>query len=373
MSVRPLRVLLVEPGASWATSDVCEGLRHGLEQHKVEVIRYRLDNRLERSRRWLHYNWRKVKKTQPDFEKPTTADVYYKASAEAIERALLFEVDVVLIVSAMFFHPRVIQMLKRANQRVLVLFTESPYDARELGIASMVDGCWTTERAAVKTFGYANERSGYIRHGWHPERHRPGLQPGDEKVAAHDVVFVGTGFPERIQWLSQIDWRGIDFGLYGSWEGLGANHQLKPYVRGGILDNVATAALYRRAKVGLNLYRTSGGIGPKVRHVSHAESLNPRAYELARCGAFHLSTYRPEVAEVFGDLVPTFETPNEASALIRQWLADDEGRARVSAQLPACVDDASWTHRAAQMLEDMRLLLPLAAEERRPSLVAVGA
>lgn len=372
MSVRPLRVLLVEPGASWATSDVSEGLRYGLEQHNVDVFRYRLDNRIERSRRWLHYNWRKAKKAQPDFVKPTIADVYFKASSEALIMGLYHDVDVVLVVSAMFFHPDIIKLMKKAHMRVVVLFTESPYDARELNVASIVDGCWTTERSAVKTFEYANDHSGYIKHGWHPERHKSGPQPGDEKMHAHDVVFVGTGFPERVEWLSAIDWTGIDFGLYGSWEGLSSRHPLKQYVRGGILDNADVAALYRRAKVGLNLYRTSGGISPKVRHVSHAESLNPRAYELARCGAFHLSTYRPEVREVFGELVPTFDTPNEASALIRQWLADDAGRARVSAQLPGCVDDASWTHRAAQMLEDMRLLLPM-AEEVRPSLAAVGA
>jgi hypothetical protein len=69
-----------------------------------------------------------------------------------------------------------------------------------------------------------------------------------------------------------------------------------------------------------------------------------------------LSEYRPEVSEVFGDRVPTFRTPTEAAALIRLWLNDDEGRRRVSAELPACVAEASWVHRAGMMLADLHSL-----------------
>jgi hypothetical protein len=101
--------------------------------------------------------------------------------------------------------------------------------------------------------------------------------------------------------------------------------------------------------------------------------MNPRAYELAACGVFHLSTARQEIAEVFGDLVPTFDTPQEASALIRQWLADDAGRAEVRAQLPGCVAAMSWGARGAQMVDDLTVLLQPDAEIMRPPRVAVGA
>ena len=118
-----------------------------------------------------------------------------------------------------------------------------------------------------------------------------------------------------------------------------------------------TAALYRRAKIGLNLYRGSKGWGKGAPQIEHAESLNPRAYELAAVGAFHLSTPRAEVTDVFGDLVPTCATPAEASQLIRRWLADADGRARVAAQLPACVAEMSWRERARQVIGDIQTLL----------------
>jgi spore maturation protein CgeB len=289
--------------------------------------------------------------------------------------ALRAQVDIVLVVSAMFLHPDVIHLMNRAGVKVAVLFTESPYDiGKELEVAKIVAGCWTNERSSLSAFRAVNPHSGYLPHGWHPERHKPGAQPGDEQVKAHDVVFVGSAFQERIEWLSKIDWTGIDLGLYGSWNSVGSRHPLRSFIQGAQINNSVTASLYRRAKVGLNLYRTSMGWGKHAPQIRHAESLNPRAYELAACGAFHLSTYRQEISDVFGELVPTFTTPEDASALIRQWLADADGRAAMARQLPACVAEMSWASRATQMIRDLQgLLQSQAVEMLRPHSQAVGA
>jgi spore maturation protein CgeB len=353
-----VKLLLIEPGASWSTLDVSIGLRAGLEHHGVQLVRYRLDERIDRSNRWLFSQWRRTKKSNPEIAKPNTADVFYQAGIGALEMALRHQVDAVFVVSAMFLHPDVIILMKRAGLRVVVLFTESPYDhEKEIAVAKLVDGCWTNERTVVAAFQAVNQNSGYLPHAWNPERHKAGPQPGDDTVLAHDVVFVGSAFQERVEWIKAIDWTGIDLGLYGSWKEVGARHPLAPFVRGQQITNVTTAALYRRAKIGLNLYRTSMGWGKHAPRIAHAESLNPRAYELAACGAFHLSTDRAEVREVFGALVPTFETPAEASTLIRRWLADDPGRARIQSQLPGRVAESSWLARSRQVIGDLQTLL----------------
>lgn len=368
-----MKVMIVEPGASWSTADVSAGLLYGMQQQGVEIVRYRLAERITVSRRLLYMAWRKAKKKTPDIVKPTDADVFVQSGQDALFMALWHKVDFVLVVSAMFLLPVVMELMQRAGLRVGVLFTESPYETWEVEVAKLVECCWTNERTSLRSFRVANRRSGYMPHGWHPERHKPGLQSGDEALPAHDVVFVGSGFQERIEWLTAIDWAGIDLGLYGAWDSLGSRHPLRQFVRGQITDNVQSAALYRRAKVGLNLYRTSRGWGPHAPQIAHAESLNPRAYELAACGAFHLSTYRAEVPEVFGDLVPTFESPDEASALIRQWVADPEGRAAIARQLPACVSDMSWVSRATQVVTDLKVVLQRPVEHLHPRSQAVGA
>lgn len=352
-----LKVLLVHPGASWSTADVFDGLLYGLRQHLVDVVSYRLDTRIEASGKALHALWRMKKKEQPDIPKPNPADILYHSGIGALEMALRERVDVVIVVSAMLLHPDVIVMMKRAKLRVTVLFTESPYDhEQEMKIASMVDGCWTNERACVADFRAVNKKAGYLAHAWHPLKHFVSTRSIGE-LPSHDVVFVGTGFSERVTWFNSIDWTGIDLGLYGTWKGLGLKKQVQACLKGEQVTNEMAAALYRRSKVGLNLYRQSKGWGRKAPKITRADSLSPRAYELAACGVFHLSDYRAEVAEVFGELVPTFTSPTEAAALIRLWLNDPDGRARVSQHLPACVAESSWVNRAETVLGDLYRLI----------------
>jgi len=354
---RRLRLLVVHPGATWATADVFWGLVHGLKYHDVDVVPYRLDQRFAASKAALYWLWRTKKKTEPTLAEPNAADLSYHASIGALEMALRHHVDVVVVVSAMLLHPDVLIMMKEAHLKVVVLFTESPYDhAAEMRVAKLVDGGWTNERCVVQEFRKVNPCFGYLPHGWDPLVHRTDT-PIDESVPAHDVVFVGTAFQERVRWFNSIDWTGINLGLYGGWDKARLNKQVRRCVQGGPIENERAVLLYRRAKIGLNLYRTSQGWGPDAPSISHAESINPRAYELAACGTFFLSDHRSESTEVFGDCVPLFRSPIEAAALIRRWLADDAGRQQMAARLPACVAEASWIYRARTVLGDLQALL----------------
>ncbi len=367
-----MKVLLAHPGASWSTHDVFCGLSYGLKHHGVQVIPFRLDQRLVSASRALHFEYRQKRKEQPDIEKPNHADVQYHASVWALEMALRHQVDVVLIVSGMFFSLDAVQRLKQAGVRICVLFTETPYDVEhELRLAAMVDGCWTNERSAVPAFQAVNRCAGYLPHAWHPEKHYLAAKMADD-LPHHDVVFVGSAFPERVTFFNAIDWTGIDLGLYGHWgepivspddpavtlgTDFGISEKVQPCIKSGAVTNEFAAALYRRAKIGLNLYRRSKGWAGLDGEITHAESLSPRAYELAACGAFHLSDARAEVSEIFGDCVPTFTSPQEAEALIRRWLADDAGRLKLASQLPACVAEKSWQERAMTVIGDLQRLM----------------
>jgi spore maturation protein CgeB len=351
-----MKIVLAHPGASWSTADVYDGLLYGLRENGANVVPYRLDTRIEASHKALHWLWRTKKKDQPDLAKPNTVDTIYHAGIGVLEMALRHQASVVVVVSAMLLHPDVVIMMRRAGLKIVVLFTESPYDEeKEMAIAGMVDGCWTNERSCVPKFRTVNPRTGYLPHAWHPLKHFPAAPVPD--IPTHDVVFVGTGFTERVEWFNAIDWTGIDLGLYGTWKSVGLKRQVRACIKDSVVTNEMAAALYRQAKVGLNLYRSSRGWGRGAPRITYAESLSPRAYELAACGAFYLSDYRVEVREVFGDLVPTFTTPTEAAALIRLWLNQPEERARVAASLPACVAESSWVERAKTVLGDLSRLL----------------
>jgi len=346
-----MKLLYVHPGASFSTHDVYTGYLGALTRQGHTIHEYRLDERLEVASRFLGTLWRHSKRPG----KPSSADVIWEACQQIVTRALYYNVDAVLIVSSMYLHPDFLVLLRRAHIPSIVIGTEHPYDDHHFAkLLPYIDVAFVNERASVAPLRAYNDDVYYLPHAHDPAKHRPGAQPGDEDVPAHDVVFVGTLFQERIDLLTGVDWTGIDLGLYGTVDLLPKRHPLRQHVRGGVIDNARAAALYRRAKIGLNLYRTSKGYGTEVEHIAHAESLNPRAVELAACGAFHLSNDRAEVGEVFGATVPTFDTSERLQRLIRYYLTNDKRRALPAAALPACVEHLTFDRQAAYMVSTLR-------------------
>jgi spore maturation protein CgeB len=343
--VDAVRILLVGAGAAVATKDVESGLLRALTAAGEDVFYYSLESRIDLARSWLHKLWRARGKVAED--RPTWPDAIYRGSIEAFEMALRFDVDWVLVISGMFFHPDVLELMRRARLRTAVVLTESPYeDDKQATLAQIADVCWTTERTSVERL-----RARYLRHAYDPDLHGPGL-PIDLEVPAHDVVFVGTGWQERIDMLKSVDWSGINLGLYGNWGLLGSRSPLRKFVRGGPVTNDSAAKLYARSKIGLNLYRSSTTYGRRVEHIQGAESMNPRAYELAACSVFQVSDYRAEVAETFGDAVPTF-SPGGLEDLLRAYLNDSPARRYAARQARQRILPHTFAARAAQVLADL--------------------
>jgi spore maturation protein CgeB len=353
-----VRILLVGAGAAHSTRDVEEGYLAALRATDAEVWLYDLGSRLSLAREWVHKLWRRRGRKPED--RPGWPDAIYRGSVEALEMALRFQADWVLVISGMFFHPDVLEMMRRAGLRTAVLFTESPYedDQQEL-MSALADIAWTNERTSG-----ARLRARYIRHAYDPLRHRPDM-PLDLSLPAHDVIFVGSGFPERIEILKAVDWSGIDLGLYGEWGLLGPTAKLRRYVRSGPVSNETAVGLYRRARIGLNLHRSSRSYGRHSERVHYAESANPRTYELAACGLFQMSDYRAEIHELFGDAVPTI-TAERLEEMVRINLADSPYRHRTARAARDAVRPHTFAARAAQVLADLD-----AYDDR--SLIAKGA
>src|SRR5689334_16083560 len=143
--------------------------------------------------------WRRM--GSPKDNKPTWPDVLYHASIFALERALRHQVDGVLLMSGMYLPEDLLILLRRAGLRTGLLLTESPYDfEHEAQWVSHVDVAWTNERTSVLGLRQANPNVHYLAHAYDPAIHRPDA-PLNPDLPAHDVVFVGTGFEERIQLL----------------------------------------------------------------------------------------------------------------------------------------------------------------------------
>lgn len=328
-----MKVLAVHPGATFSVADVYYGLMPELSKHGMEIIHYPMNRAIGIAIRYCELLYKKGFQQNP----PTQSDIQYVAGVFSLDRALHYDVDWVFVVSAMWFHPDYLIKLKRAGRKIAILFTESPYEefSEETRI-HYADAVFTNERTTAERWARIHPNVHYLPHAYDPIKHRPEPPEDEPDVPRHDVVFVGTGWAERIALFQSIDWSGIDFGLYGNWGKIPSRARLRRYLIPGPVPNEYTAALYRHAKIGINLHRA---------HPS-AESLNPRAYELAACGVFTLSDDRMEVGEHFGDLMPTFETAADLERLIRQYLADDLGRERITRRLPEAVAGDTFAARA---------------------------
>ncbi len=316
-----MRLLLVWPSAEMSTYDVAAGIRKGLRAAGVEVVDYRLYQRIKLMS--LAFN-----QVAPEGQQASVQMACLHASEALPYRALVEGCSWALIISGMGLHPNAVWALRRAGVRVACWFTEAPYQSDEQGelhLARLCDLAFVNERTAVPRFQQALDEAGcggraiYLRHAYDPELHSPG-DPEPEHVC--DVLLVGTGFAERQMVLESCDWEGIDLRLGGIWSGVQEPNHLARHVRYPCLDNRDLVRLYRSARIVLNPYRWAPG----------AESPNPRTLEAAACGAFQIGDYRAEVAEMFGEAIPMYQpgVPWQLAALVRRYLADDEERRRLA-------------------------------------------
>jgi spore maturation protein CgeB len=126
-----------------------------------------------------------------------------------------------------------------------------------------------------------------------------------------------------------------------------------------VIPNQDVAALYRGAKVNLNHHRTTTmhGSGAHI-PVGSAESLGPRAYEIAACGGFQLmDDSRKEAGDIFGDALATYKAgdPADLVAQARYWVEHPAERAMMARAQREAVAPHSWHARAADLLNILDL------------------
>lgn len=189
-----------------------------------------------------------------------------------------------------------------------------------------------------------------------PVAHRPMMLTGDEhQEYGADVSFVGAGYANRRrllpQWLSK-EW---SFKLWGNeWDGAtGLSNVLQ---RGGArIDTETCVKVFNATAINLNLHSSSGpGLD------AHPDFVNPRAFELAACGAFQLVDERTLLPELFApEEMVCFRNHDEVPSLIRRWLKDPAGRrACAEAAQRRVLREHTYRHRMQDLLAAVGLHQP---------------
>jgi hypothetical protein len=338
-----MRVLIVHPGVDWSVADVHNGLVKGLRACGCDVAELNLSDRLE------FYSRARIKGDNGRYRQAFSEDAAISMAAKGIEAALYeWWPDIVVIVSGFFIPPMLWGVLARRPHHVVYWATESPYeDDRQGRPARYADTVVLNDPTNLDVYrADVNARTIYLPHSYDPDVHYPATEPPENPL---DFVFVGTGFPSRIDWLERVDWTGVNAGLAGNWNTIDDDSPLAPLLlheRGHCVDNGDTAGLYRSAATSLNLYRQEHSDG------AHADgwAMGPREIELAACETFFFRDPRGEGDSLFPHL-PVLTTPEAFSGELRWWLDHGTERGAAAATARLAVADRTFYNSARRLLE----------------------
>ncbi len=333
-----MKVYVIHPGASWSTSDVYTGLVSGLRaQPGIEVHEGRIDSILNWYDSAIHAGVALGKFDLSSY-KTRTFNRQAMASAHITQSILECWPDVVISVSGHNYHFSNVDTLRKVGIKTAVLLTEAPYFGDlEAMIARHYDMAFTNERRSAERL-----HAHYLPHAYDPAVHTP----DGTRAEPSDALFIGSMFDERMALFGGVDWTGINYVQRG--------HDMTEYPT-DVVPNAETAAYYRSTKVALNHHRTTTSHG-SGQHIlpEEAESLGPRAYEIAACGAFQLmDDSRVEAVEVFGESLVTYKAGDslDLERQVRKWLRHPDMRETWAAAQHEQVQPHSWVNRAAQVLE----------------------
>lgn len=346
-----MKWVVTAPGPQFSVQDVYAGWVEALRELGQLVAEYNLDDRL------AFYSNALIEQSDGTIRRAMDRDAAARLASDGL-RGMLYQTspDVLLVVSAFFVNPAIMDEARRHGTKVVIIFTESPYeDDKQLKLAEHADLVLLNDPTNAGLFSEIT-RTLYLPHAYRPKVHYPGPAGLARELAAElDFSFIGTGYPSRIEFFEQMHsggwWTDLDVVLGGHWQGLSENSRLRQYVPHDLqycMDNEETADVYRRTRVGINLYRREAD-RPEL---SAGLTMGPREVEMAACGLFFLRERRPEGDHVL-HMLPRFDTPDEAGQLLRHYLAKDDVREDLARQAREAVADLTFHNHAARLVRLM--------------------
>lgn len=342
-----MRWLIAHPGPAFSVADVYNGWVEALTGLGEQVFTFNLDRRLQFfDAAMINDDGLVDPEGRPAVRKAMSREKAVETAAHDILQSLyLGWPDVVLLISAFFIPPYLLDAMRGRGHKVVLLHTESPYQDDEQLV-----------RAAHADINLLNDPSNLDRYRefgaaeYMPHAYRPGVHYPAEAGAAKkwDLSFVGTGFPSRVGFFGAMDLQGLDVNLAGPWLDLPPDSPLRDWTMtedDACVDNDQTAAIYRHSRCGINFYRRES----EQDHAGEGWAIGPREVELAACGTWFTRDARAEGDGVF-PMLPAFTCPAEASEQIRWALAHPDEREAAAAKARAAIEDRTFTSNAKALL-----------------------
>jgi spore maturation protein CgeB len=342
-----MRWLIGHPGPHFSVHDLYEGWTEALRGLGEDVWTFNLGDRI------TFYDAAHIQagvtdeQGRPAMRKALDRAVALETAAHEILRgAFLAWPDVVLLISAFWYPPYLLDAMRGRGMKVVLLHTESPYqDGEQLERAAHADINLLNDPVSIAAYEALGVPAAYMPHAFRPSVHYPAPPGAAQK---HDLAFVGTGFPSRIRFFEQMDLTGLDVHLAGMWMGLPPGSPLRDWTATtapDCVDNDDTAGIYRQARTGINLYRREG----EDTWTGDAWAMGPREVELAACGLWFARDSRPESDKTF-PMLPSFSSAEEAGEQIRWALAHPDERTEAAAKAQAAIAGRTFENNARALM-----------------------
>ncbi|CAM4013996.1 DUF3880 domain-containing protein [Cohnella lubricantis] len=247
--------------------------------------------------------------------------------------------DAVLVMNGLHVFPpdhlAQVQAIRQMGILTAIWFVDDPYvsdDTPSIGVN--YDVVFTHERKCVPMYGSAGCPNVYqLPLAVNPQVFRPMQVPPQYRS---DICFIGMGFWNRIRLFNEL----VDYLKHkrvflagGLWERMPRFAELNPFIHAGWIPVSETVKYYNGAKIVINIHRTTEA-GEDNRNSGNwgAESINPRTYEIAACGALQLTDSRLELPEQYevGAEIASFQTSDQLISLIEHYLTHEEERRRMA-------------------------------------------
>lgn len=338
-----MRILAVHPGPFFSVHDVYVGWSEALLEVGAVLASFNLDERMN------FYSAASIQQPSGEYQRVLSSEQVVGLTMNGLLAACYkLQPDVLLVVSAFFVPVDILDLIRSHGTRIAILHTEEPYEHdRQINVAAHADVNLVNDPINLPRFQEIGPAA-YMPHCYRPSVHYPG--PGREDYGA-DVVFVGTGYPSRIEFLEKVDFGDLSVTLAGNWQSLGEDSPLNDYLAhepSQCLDNGVAAELYRSSHLGLQLYRRETRDPERGDHAA-GWATGPREIEMAAVGLPFLREPRGESDELF-PMLPTFTEPAEVGDLLRWWLDHDDEREAAARKAQAAIADRTFTRNAQELL-----------------------
>jgi len=269
------------------------------------------------------------------------AELRVAPASEMKLHAETFRPDAVLVMNGLHVFPEdhleQIDAIRAMGIPALIWFVDDPYVTDvTVKVAPRYDIVFTHERSCLPL---------YHAHGCAKVYHLPLASHADWFRPMHvapeyrsDICFIGMAFWNRVELFDEIapyleDKKVLIGGKL--WDRMNNYPKLSRFVKDGWIEVPETVKYYNGAKIVINLHRTTEAGKDNLNGIGwHAESINPRTFEMAGCGVLQLTDLRQELPEHYeiGSEIGVFQDGQDLIRQLEHYLTHDEERQWVAAK-----------------------------------------